>query len=324
MLTKMDVYWHQVQSWVSNCFRSTPIPILAAEACIPPLQAIIPHKRRMAALRLVCAAPTINPAAGRLCPSFPSLLKYRAPDSHRALCTRLPPNVMPLSWKTNRPPSKVRSHLPVDELANLARPILGSLSFAPLANATLLPEQASLPPHDTMTNAYKALKGRTRLLLLEEWRRLAPPPLYYTFPLSLTPHPFMGLGKFIAGRIHQMRAQKSYLAAHPSWSSLDVPKHCPRCGEEDETFSHAILRCQSTSFHRDRLLQGLTSVGPDSPLWTSKDVLLAMAAVIRATATNYPPDMFPSLPSSPASMVFPSSPISRPVGLFPSSPIRAI
>jgi len=109
---------------------------------------------------------------------------------------------MPLSWKTNRPPSKVRSHLPVDELANLEHPILGSLSSAPLANATLLPEQASLPPHDTMTNAYKALKGRTRLLLFEEWRRMAPPPPYYTFPLSLTPHPFMGLGKFIASRIH--------------------------------------------------------------------------------------------------------------------------
>jgi len=324
MLTKMDIFWHQVQRWVSNCFRSTPIPLLAAEACIPPLQAIVPHKRRMAALRLVCAAPTINPAAGRLCPTFPSLLKYRAPDSYRALCTRLPPNVMPLSWKTNRPPSKVRSHLPVDELANLARPVLGSLSFAPLASAALHPERASLPPHDTMTSAYKALKGRTRLLLLEEWRPLAPPPSYYKFPLSLTPYPFMGLGKFIAGRIHQMRAQKSYLAAHPSWSNSHIPKHCPMCGEEEETFSHAILRCQSTSFHRGHLLQGFTSVGLDSPLWTSKDLLLALAAFIRATGTNYPPDMFPSLPPSPASMVFPSSPSSCPVGLFSSSPLRAI
>ena len=187
VLAKIDVYWHQVQGWVSNSFRSTPIHILSAEARIPPIQAIIPHKSRMAALRLVCAAPTINPAAGQLCPSFPSLLRYRALDSYRALCTRLPPNVMPLSWKTNRPPSKVRSHLPVDELANLARPILGSLTFAPLANATLLPEQASLAPHDTMRNAYKALKGRTRHLFLEEWRRLAPPPSYYTFPLSPTP-----------------------------------------------------------------------------------------------------------------------------------------
>jgi len=91
-------------------------------------------------------------------------------------------------------------------------------------------------------------------------------PPYYTFPLSLTPHPFMGLGKFMAGHIHQMRAQKRYLAAHPSWSRVEEPRHCPRCGEEEETFSHAILRCQSTSCHRERLLQGLSNVGPDSPL----------------------------------------------------------
>jgi len=324
MLTKMDVYWRQVQRWVSNCFRSTPIPILAAVSCIPPLSAIVPHKRRMATLRLVCAAPTVNPAAGRLGPTFPSLLKYRAPDSHRGLCTRLPPNVMPLSWKTNRPHSKVRSHLPGDELANLARAILGTLSLAPLARADLLPEAPSLPPLDTMTNAYRALKGRTRLLLLEEWRRLAPPPPYYTFPFSLTPHPFMGLGKFMPGRIHQMRGQKSYLAAHPSWSKGDEPRHCPRCGEEQETFSHAILRCQSTSYHRERLLQGLSDMGPDSPLWSDKQRLLVLADFIRATGTNYPPDMFASLPPSPASMVFPSSPPSISKGLCSSSPPRPI
>jgi len=231
---------------------------------------------------------------------------------------------MPLSWKTNRPPSKVRFPLPLDELANLAHPILGSLWFAPLANPTLLPEQASLPPHDTMTNTYKALTGRTRLLLLEEWRRMAPPPPYYTFPLSLTPHPFMGLGKFIAGRIHLMRGQKSYLAAHPSWSSLGELKHCPRCSEEEETLSHAIRRCQSTSFHREPLLQGLTSVGPDSPLWTCKDPLLALAAFISTTVTNYPPDILLSLPPSPASIVFPSSPLLHPLSLFSFSPLQAI
>jgi len=70
MLTKMDVYWHQVQRWVSNCFRSTPIPILAAESCIPPLSAIVPHKRRMAALRLVCAAPS-QPCSWPTLPNFP-------------------------------------------------------------------------------------------------------------------------------------------------------------------------------------------------------------------------------------------------------------
>ena len=307
MLTKMDVHWCQVQRWVSNCFRSTPIPVLAAEACIPPLLAIVPHKRCMVGLRLISATPTVNPAAGPLCPTFPSLLKYRARDSHRGLCTRLPPNVMPLSWKTNRPHSKVGSHLPVDELANLAHPILGTLSFAPPARADLLPETPSLPPHDIMTNACRALKGRIRLLLREDWRRLAPPPLYYTFPLSLTPHPFMGLGKFMAGRIHQMRAQKSYLAAHSSWSRVDEPRHYPRGGKEEETISHGILHCQSTSYHRDCLIQGLSDVSPDYPLWSDKALLLALAAFIRATGTKYPPNMFPSLPPSPASMVPPSS-----------------
>jgi len=134
----------------------------------------------------------------------------------------------------------------------------------------------------------------------------------------------MGLGKFMAGRIHQMRAQKSYLAAHPSWSRVDEPRHCPRCGEEEETFSHARLRCQSTSYHRERLLQGFSDVGPDSPLWSDKQLLLALAAFIRATGTNYPPDMFPSLPPSPASMVFPSSPPNISKGLFSSSHPRPV
>jgi len=186
MVTKMDVYWHQVQQWVSNYFRSTPIPILSAEVCIPSLKAIILHKCRMTALRLVCAAPTINPAAGRLCLTFPSLLKHRAPDWHRGLCTDLPLNIIPLFRKTNRPPSKVRSHLSVHEVANLARPILGSIAFAPFANTILLPLRKALPPHDIMANACRALKGSTRLFLFEEWRCLEPPLPYYTFPLSLT------------------------------------------------------------------------------------------------------------------------------------------
>jgi len=196
----------------------------------------------MAALSLVCAAPTINPVAGRLWLTFSSLLQYRVLKSYRPLCTRLHHNVMPLSWRTNRPPLKVMSHLPVDELANLACSILGSLSFTPLANATCIPGQSSLPPHDTMTNTYSALKGRTRLLLLEGWRCLEPLHPYYTLPLSLTPQPCMGLAKFIAGRIYQLRARKSYFATHPASSKVSEPKHCPRCGEEQEMLSHAILR----------------------------------------------------------------------------------
>jgi len=122
---------------------------------------------------------------------------------------------------------------------------------------------------------------------------MALPPLYYTFPLSFTPHPFMGLGKVMAGRIHQMKAYKSYLAAHPSWSRVDEPRHCPRCGEEEETFNYAILGCQSTSYQRGRLIKGLSDVGPDSPLWSDKELLLALAAFIEAEGTGYPPTCSP-------------------------------
>jgi len=272
------------------------------------MQAIIFADRHMAPLRMICAAPTVNPAASRLCPTFPSLLKYRAPDSHRSLCTHRPPNVMRLSLKTNRPPSKVRSHVPVDELANLAHPILGTLSFVPLAKADLLPEAASLPLHNTMTNLYRARQGRTQLLLLDEWRCLVLPPSYYTFPLSLTPHPFIGLAKFMAGRIHEMTAHPTYLPSDPSWFRLDGFTHCPRCREEEETFTQAILRCSQHATIESASSKVFLVCALNSPLWASKELLLALAAFIPATATNYPSDMFPSLPPSPASMVFPSFP----------------
>ena len=58
----------------------------------------------------------------------------------------------------------VQSKVPpsVDQLANIALPLLGSLSRAHLTNAHLLTDTSPLPPADTMRAAYKALQGRTR------------------------------------------------------------------------------------------------------------------------------------------------------------------
>jgi len=83
--SKMAVHWRQVQSWVSNCFMTTLLPILAAEACFPLLSVLLLHKRRMATLRSLCSPPQINPASACLCRSFPSHLKFGVPDSHRPL-----------------------------------------------------------------------------------------------------------------------------------------------------------------------------------------------------------------------------------------------
>ena len=67
-----------------------------------------------------------------------------------------------------------------------------------------------------MARTYKALKVHSQLLMLEELDSLHPTSGYYTYPRHLKPYPFMDLDKFIAGRLHQMPARKSYLAAHPS------------------------------------------------------------------------------------------------------------
>lgn len=122
---------------------------------------------------------------------------------------------MPLNWKTSLPSPPVHTHLPVDALAHLTLSPLNCLSYAPLIISPLLPDLPSLPSDEIIANTYPALKHKARTLMMEHWHSI-PLPDYYNYPLRLSPHPFMGLKEFIAGRIHQMRAQNSYLAAHPS------------------------------------------------------------------------------------------------------------
>src|SRR5712664_969766 len=102
---------------------------------------------------------------------------------------------MPLNWRTPLSSPPVRSHLPVDALSHLTLPLLEGLSFAPLIKSSLLPDLPSLPPEQVMSSASLALKRKARSLMLAHWSTFQPLPANYTFTLSLTPHPFMGLGK---------------------------------------------------------------------------------------------------------------------------------
>src|SRR5437868_6835439 len=54
-LDKLSVFWKKVWRWTTNCFSTTPVTVLPCEACLPPLQLLLPHKRRMVALRLACS-----------------------------------------------------------------------------------------------------------------------------------------------------------------------------------------------------------------------------------------------------------------------------
>ena len=228
---------------LENCFYSTPISILSREACLPPIAAYCRYRRRLAALRIACAPLTQSPAAARLPSSFPFLSVFRAHDSSRHLTKGLSSVYLPLDWRSTVTTPPIRKHLPIDAMAHLIIPLLEGLSPLPLVLHTPPPPGTDIPPPQLMLKTYLALKSRARDALLADWATLHPAPEYYHYQPRLTPHPFMGLDKFVAGRIHQMRAGKSYLAAHPSWWS-ELPNHtCPRCTSAPETFSHAVLEC---------------------------------------------------------------------------------
>jgi len=300
MIRKLSAFWHKVQRWTTNCFMSTPTDILAIEACLPPLDLLLTYKRRLAHLRVLCSPPEINLAAARLPPSVltPSLHRH-SPDL-RALSARNAGSRLPLPWTQPRPPSKNRAHLPLDALPHSMLFLLGQdgLDALLVTSQHLLSDFYPEPPPG---HSYPQLKLKCKNLPMEEWDKAAPDPVRYPFRPSLKPHPFMGLDKFTAGRLHQMRSGKSYLRAHPSWDS-EVPTTCPSCLTSPETFEHAILRCPAKEPARTRHLQGVLDVAPDAPVWSSAALLGALAPFIKSTATAYPPGMF-SPPSSSTSSV---------------------
>ena len=262
----MNSFWHCVCQWVTNNFYSTPTSILTHEACLPPIDAYCRHRRRLAALPIACTPPTHNPAAARLPSSFSSFSAFRALDSSRHLTSGLSSYYLPRNWRTPVPSPPMPKHLPIDALAHLTIPVSDGLCRVPLVLKVPPPPGENFPLPLLMARTYKALRVRSQLLMLDERDSLHPTPDYYTYPRRLEPHPFMSLDKFIAGRLHQMRAHKRYLAAHPSWWSEDPDTSCPRCRSDVETCEHAILHCPARSSYRDRYLEPTLSLQAESPL----------------------------------------------------------
>ena len=186
----MNTFWHRVYRWVTNNLYSTPPSILTREACLPPIDPYSRHRRRLAALRIACALPTHNPAAGRLPFSFPSLSSFRALDSSRHLTKRLSSYYLPLTWRTPVPSSPMRKYLPINALAHLTIPLSEGLSRFPLVLKIPPPPGENIPPPLLMARTYKALKVRSRILMLSEWDSLPPPPPNTTrIPAASTPTP---------------------------------------------------------------------------------------------------------------------------------------
>lgn len=144
-----------------------------------------------------------------------------------------------------------------------------------------------------------------------------PNPARYHYPSSLKPHPFMGLNKFNAGQIYQMRSNESYLKAHPSWDT-SKPHTCQKCGEAPKTFDHIILSCPAKGPARDRHLQEISDWSPDAPVYSSVVLLHPLSSLFRSMNTAFAPGMF-NCPSSAGLLV--SSHVSSmvSVGYFLSS-----
>ena len=284
----MNSFWHRVQRWTTNNFFSTPTSITARDACLPPIVSYSRYRRRLAALRIACAPPNTNPAAARLPPTFPSLSAFRAQDASRHLMIGLSSVYLPLSWRTEVPSPPIRKHLPIDAMAHLTQPLQGGLTYLPLILHAPPPPGTNIPPQDLMRRTYQALRARARNMLIQDWSNIDPTPPYYEYPPSLSPHPFMGLGKFLAGRIHQMRSAKSYLAAHPSWSDESPDPTCPRCETGPESFQHAVLTCPARTRARNLRLKEVSSLAHDAPIWSNHTLIRALGEYITDTKTGFP------------------------------------
>jgi len=156
--------------------------------------------------------------------------------------------------------------------------LLGPDSHSPLpvTSQHLLGEFSPDPPPGC---SYAQLKLLCKNLLLKELDEAAPNPSRYPYHPSLKPHLFMGLNKFDAGRLHQMRSGKSYLRDHPSWDD-DLPTTCPSCGQAPETFKHAIIHCPAKRPTRSRPLQEVSDIGPEALVWSSPLLLRGLTHLI--------------------------------------------
>jgi len=244
------------------------------------------HQRRLAGLRLICSPPEINLATARLPKFVPTFSPHRASSTARGKITSQPYLFFNLDWRAA--PDKINNpryrHNAITALANAAAPLVEDVSTLPPISVHLTDY---VPPIPGIVPSYSRLKLRAKQLLLSDWSA-TPAPHYYPYPASTRPHPFMGLGKFVAGRIHQMRSGKSYLAAHPSWGNPDPDMSCPLCSETPQTFEHAILSCPSSVCQRSHLLQGILDLGPEAPVWSDQQLLIALAEFIRTTTTGFP------------------------------------
>jgi len=285
-LKKLNSFWHGVLWWTTNCFYTTALGALYREASLPPVSSICKHRRRSAALRLVCAPSEFNPATARIPESVPTWDQGCSADDHRFLLRGSSKAVHLTSWLG--PAVNSAKHQPLDSSCHEVSDLIEQIPILPLASSDLVAH----PLSRVLSVTYHALRTPLIQSLLADWLDMSPPvPSSYPYDACFTPHAFTGLPQFICGRIHRMRSGASYLAAHISWRSRDSSTLCPFCEEDDESFLPATLHCPAKAHPRITHLSGVDDIGPDSPLWLSVPLLRGFAEYLYATRMGFPPGM---------------------------------
>jgi len=213
---------------------------------------------------VLCSPHQIKPAKAHLPPSVQTLFLHRHDPDHRTLLVRNAGSHLPLPWLQPHSSSKNRADLPLDALHHSMLFPLGSdgLSPLPVTSQSLL---AKTYPDPHEGRSYPQTRRHCRDPLMSERNDWAPDPSRYPYLPSLKPYLFMGLNKFDASRLHQMRSGKSYLRAHLSWDN-ENPTTCPRFDKASKTFKYAILSCPPSGPSRSCHLQAVTDIDSKAPV----------------------------------------------------------
>jgi len=216
--------------------------------------------RLMAAVRIVTAIPEINVATAMLSQSFPIKGNFRIATNRRAAFDRNKGGMRLEVW-SSKCNMTAQVTLPIDEIAARGTEIFptGPIPRRPTRRLRITPEHAE--------GHFKA-KETVRKNIHKKWQDEPYPPYYEYRPPYREFWNFMTFPKFAVGRIHRMRANKSYLRAQTDWSNQDQDPKCQRCEDESETMLH-VVKCPALEAARTNINPKARDIVPGSPLWKS-------------------------------------------------------
>jgi len=290
IMNKMQKLWNRVMRWITNAFYATNISVLWSEACLAPMALYTEQIRLMAAVRIVTAIPENNVATAMLPQSFPIKGDFRIATNWRAPFDRNKEGMRRKVWsfKCN---TMAQVRLPIDEVAARATEIFLTGPI-PMQLTRLL-----RVTHVYAKRHFKA-KETVQKNRHKKWKDEPHPPYCKYRPPYRECWNFMTFPKFAAGRIHQMRANKSYLKAQTDWSNQDQDPKCPRCEEELETMSH-VVKCPALKGARMSINPKALDIVSESPLWKwnkkAMELIRRFSSYIMENRINFPSriDVFP-------------------------------